>query len=320
MSDFVIIPDTSCDLSKELRERFGIKDYLKGIIYYPDGHSESLDLDWKKMTDDEYYTSMKGRKVLYKTAAVPMGEIEEVFEKNLKEGKDILAISLSSGLSSSYNENVLTAKKLLKKYPERKILCVDSLRYSTALALIVILACQKRDVGASIEETFEYIEKAKNTVHQMGMMDDLFFLVKTGRLSNFKAFFGTLVGVNPMAEFNHKGLSQVLTKAKGKKAAIEMTLRYIEKTIVDPENQIVFVAHSLRKQYAEILAQKIKERFKVKEVIINPVGMACGASIGPGLCAAFYQGKPISEDLKEEKAIMAQIESEVKALDKKALK
>lgn len=313
MNDFVIIPDASCDLSAELRKRFGIEDYLKGVIYYPGGESDLIDLDWSKMTPDEYYSSMKGRNVLYKTASVPVGQITEMFEKYLSQGKDILSISLSSGLSSTYNESVMVAKELQSKYPERKIYCVDSLRYSTALALLVVMACEKKNSGASVEEIYEYLEGAKHTVHQMGAMDDLFFLVKTGRISNFKAFFGSLVGVNPMADFNDKGLSEVITKAKGKRTAFEMTLEYMEKTIKDPQNQIIFVAHSQREEFAKMLADMIKERFSPREIIINPVGMACGASIGPGLCAAFYQGTKISENLENEKAIMAEIEESIKA-------
>lgn len=313
MNDFVIIPDASCDLSAELRKRFGIEDYLKGVIYYPDGNSELIDLDWSKMTPDEYYSSMKGRNVLYKTASVPVGQITEMFEKYLSQRKDILSISLSSGLSSTYNESVMVAKELQSKYPERKIYCVDSLRYSTALALLVVMACEKKNSGASIEEIYEYLENAKHNVHQMGAMDDLFFLVKTGRISNFKAFFGSLVGVNPMADFSDKGLSEVIVKAKGKRTAFDMTIKYMEKTIKDPQNQIIFVAHSQREEFAKMLADMIKERFSPREVIINPVGMACGASIGPGLCAAFYQGTKISENLENEKAIMAEIEESIKA-------
>ncbi len=313
MSDFVIIPDTACDLSKELRERFGIEDYLRGTLYYPDGHDELISLDWDKMTPDEYYTSMKGRNVLYKTASVPMGQMTEVFEKYLSQGKDVLSISISSGLSATYNESLMVAKDLQKKYPDRKIYCVDSLRYSTALALLVVMACEKKNEGATIDETYKYIEDTKNTVHQMGSMSDLFFLVKTGRISNFKALFGTLVGVNAMADFNDKGLAEVIKNTKGMKTALDYVIKYMEKTIINPEEQIIFVCQSLREKQAQLLADMIKERFNPKEIIINPVGMACGANIGPGLVAAFYQGTQISPNLKKEKQIMDEIEADSKA-------
>lgn len=309
---FVIIPDTACDLEKDLRERFGIEDYLRGTIYYPDGHSEPISLDWEKITPDEYYSSMKGHNVLYKTASVPMGEVREVFERHLEKGEDILSISLSSGLSTSFNESELVAKELREKYPDRKIFCVDSLRYSTSLALLVIKACEKKQAGATIEETYEYIESIKRNIHQMGFMDDLYFLAKTGRVSNFKAFFGTLVGVAPLADFNKKGVSEVLAKAKGRKQAVKATIEYMKKIIVDPEDQIIFIAHSLRKEFADMLAEDIKETFHPKEIIMNDVGMACGASIGPGLCSAYFIGKPMSDNCEEEKAILNEIVANLK--------
>ena len=195
----------------------------------------------------------------------------------------------------------------MEKYPERKIIVVDSMRYSTALSLLVILAAQKRQSGATLEETAAFVEENKHRIHQMGPMDDLFFLVKTGRISNFKAFFGTLVGINPMADFNRQGMSQVLGKFKGKKAALDAVIRYMRETIENPEEQIIFVAHSNRQQAAELLADMIRKEFSPKEIIINHIGMSCGASIGPGLCAAFYQGAEVSEGMEKEIAIMNDI-------------
>ncbi len=314
MNKFAIIPDTACDLPKELRERFGIEDYLRGTLYFPDGREELADLDWELMSPKEYYDSMKGRNMLYTTATPPLGDVMETFERNLAAGKDIMSISLSAGLSASYTNTVKIAEELMEKYPDRKIICIDSMRYSTSLALLVIDACLQREAGKTLEETADYLNKVKYTIHQTGSMDDLFFLVKTGRVTNFKAFFGQMIGLNLMADFNHKGMAEVLGKTKGPRNAIEATIRYMEDRIIDPENQIIFVAHTNREAAAELMAQRIREKFNPKEVIINSVGMACGATIGPGLCAAFYHGKPITEDLAEEKALMGSI---LEAIQKK---
>lgn len=307
MSDFVIIPDASCDLTKELRERFDIPVYLRNHITFPNGEDHLSDLDWNDISADEYYRTMAEDKVIYKTSGVSITEAETVFEKYLSQGIDVLNIMLSSGISSTPGYCRKAAENLLKKYPERKIICVDSLRYSTALSILVILASQKKKEGASIEEVAAYIEEKKHSIHQMGPMDDLFFLVRTGRISNVKAFFGSLVGVNPMADFNENGMSEVLAKFKGKKAALNGVIKYMKGTITDPENQIIFVAHSNRPEAANKLRDMIEAEFHPKEIIINTVGMSCGASIGPGLCAAFYEGKPISKDMAEEKALMASI-------------
>lgn len=161
--------------------------------------------------------------------------------------------------------------------------------------------------GATLEQTAAYLEENKHRVHQIGPMDDLFFLTKTGRISNFKAFFGSLVGINPMADFNRNGLSQVLGKFKGKQRAFDAVIEYMKGTIENPEDQIIFVAHSNREQAAQLLAQRIRDTFNPKEIIINHVGMSCGASVGPGLCAAFYQGKEISENMEYEQALMKDI-------------
>ncbi|MBR6549179.1 MAG: DegV family EDD domain-containing protein, partial [Clostridia bacterium] len=219
----------------------------------------------------------------------------------------IICVTLSSGLSGTYQTCEMVKNELLPKYPDRKIVCIDSLRYSTALALLVILAAKKRQEGYSFEQTVEYIEKTKHCIHQIGPMDDLFFLVRTGRISNFKAFFGTLVGINPMADFNRQGLAEVIAKFKGKKAAFDAIVQYMKKTIVNPQEQILFVAHSNRLAAAEALRDRLIEEFHPQEVIVNDIGMSCGVSIGPGLCAAFYLGEEISENLAREKAIMKEI-------------
>ncbi len=307
MADFVILPDVSSDLTRPLRERFDIPGYIPGIIYFPDGHSEETDIDWEHHDPKTFYESMTDRKTLYKTAYAPAGKIIELYERFLQEGKDILSIVLSSGVSGTYQACEMVAKDLRANYPERKIIVIDSLRYSTSLAMLVMMASQKKAEGATIEETAAFVEANKHHIHQIGPMDDLFFLVKTGRISNFKAFFGTLVGVNPMADFNRKGMAEVLARFKGKKNAFDAVIRYMRATVVNPEEQTMFVAHSNRPEQAQILADMIQKEFAPKEIIINPVGMSSGSSIGPGLCAAFYYGTEISEGNEKEKAIMADI-------------
>lgn len=259
------------------------------------------------MDDKSFYESMSGKNALYKSAYAPAGEVMAVFEKYLSQGKDVLSVSLSTGLSGTYQAVQMAARELQEKYPARKIICIDSLRYGAAIGLMIILASQKRSSGAAIEETAAYLEEIRHCIHQMGTMDDLYFLVKTGRISNFKAFFGTLVGVNAMADFNRQGIAQVLAKVKGKNTAFAALLGYMHRTIENPEEQIIFVAHSNREQAAQLLAEKLRAEFNPREIIIIPVGMSCGASIGPGLCAAFYLGKPVSEGLAEESALMTSI-------------
>ena len=307
MSNFVIIPDASCDLTRELRQRFDIPEYLRGHITFPDGHDEACSLDWETISAKEYFRTMSDDKAIYKTAGVGISEAETVFEKYLSQGIDVLNITLSSGISSTYSYCKKAAENMQEKYPDRRVICIDSLRYSTALSLLVILAASKKAEGATIDEVAAFVEEKKHCIHQMGPMDDLFFLVRTGRISNAKAFFGSLVGINPMADFNERGVSEVLAKFKGKKAALDAVIKYMRATGKALEDQIIFVAHSNRPEAAEKLRDMIEAEFHPKEIIINSVGMACGANIGPGLCAAFYEGKPISPEMADEKAVMEAI-------------
>lgn len=314
MSIFTVIPDTSCDLNKEMREKLGVEYYVKGVVAFPDGHSEHADLDWGTMKPEDYFDAMRSKNALCTTSAPSPDEIAAVFEEAAAAGKDVLSLSLSSGLSVTYQNALKAAAMVMEKYPERKIACVDTLRYSTAVGLLTALACQKRDEGMSLEDTAAYLNEIRHCVHQVGTMDDLFFLCKTGRISNFKALFGTLVGVNSMADFNRDGRAEVIAKFKGKKTAFEAGVQYVEKTVIDPENQTLFLSHSNREEPVKLFAQMLKDRFGFKDVYIGNLGMACGASIGPGLCAAFYVGKPMSEDMSVEKGYMNDI---AKALNEK---
>ncbi len=305
MAEYVILSDSACDLTKALRERFGIADVVLGYLIYPDGHSEKANMDWENMSPAEYFGGMSDKKNLYRTQAPGPDEVATYFEPYLAKGKDVLFVALSSGISCIGNNGRLAGELLKEKYPDRKVVVVDSLRYSTSLSQICIHASALRDAGKTIEETAAWIEANRTCFHEMGPLDDLFFCKRMGRVSGGAAVMGTLVGIKPMADFdNEKGLSSVIGKARGYNKAFAATIGYMKQTIVDPKEQIVFVAHSNRLEKAEKLAEMIRTEIGVKEIILNSVGQSCGASIGPGLVAAFYFGKPISDGLVEEKAIL----------------
>lgn len=301
MSYFSIISDSAFDMNEQLRTRFGIDAYISSGVVFPDGHLESVDLDWKTLTPEEYYGSMADKKLVYKSAAPGSEQVKQVFRKELDKGNDILCITLSSGMSTVYDQCCIAATELLNEYPGQTIRVIDSKRYSTAIALYCIAANEMRNRGRSLQETAEWIDDHLDRVHQTGWMDDLFFLARAGRLSKGTAFMGTMIGVKPIADFNMKtGMFQVIGKARGASRALNAIVEYMQQTIEDPQEQIVFIANSLREEYAHKLADLITERIKPKEIIFNSIGQSCGANIGPGLVATFYFGKPLSEQLTEE--------------------
>lgn len=306
MSNFALVVDTSSDLSEDLRKRFSVDAVLHGFVYYPDGSNDKLSLDYSDEDLDKYYGQMKDKRSMFKTATPAVGEVEQIFENFLKQGRDVVVITLSSGLSSTYETTLGIASELNKKY-ENKIYCVDSLHYSFSIAQLAKLANECREKGINAEETADIITEKKDNLHQMGSLDDMFFLVKTGRINNFKAFFGSLIGLNLMAEFSDTGMVEVIGKVKGKSSMINATIEYMKTTIENPEEQTIFVSHTDRADAAKVLAQRIEEEFHPKEIILKRAGLGCGCSMGPGLCAAYYFGKKVSKDLLEEKNLMNQI-------------
>ena len=303
---YAIIGDVTCDLGSELRERFEVDGYTKGHITIPGGKEVPSSLEWDFTNARDFYTSLKSRRNSYSTAPASAEEIADCWDSFLSEGKDVLALSISSAMSVTYNLMVNAQKALRSKYPERKIIVVDSRKYSAALGLLVIKACELRKSGLSIEENAEQLEQVKSTIHQMGTIDDLFFIASQGRVSHPKAFMGTLVGIKPMGDFDSDGMVTVLAKVKGYEKAYKVTIEYIKKTIMHPEDQIMLVAQTLREKQADVLAGLIRENIRPKEVILTDVYPACGVNLGPGLMGAYYYGSPIT-DLAHETEIMESI-------------
>ena len=182
---------------------------------------------------------------------------------------------------------------------------MNSLRYSTAQGMLLSYASKLREEGKSCDEVADWLEENKQCFHQIGIMDDLFFLARTGRVNKAAAFMGSLVGVEPMADFSSNGLCTVIGKGKGKKKSLDAAVSYLQKLAINPKDQVLFLAHSLREKEAEYFKKVIEERVGPKEVIVSSVDMVCGANIGPGLVAVFFYGQKITEDLSAEKAVLA---------------
>jgi DegV family protein with EDD domain len=307
MGNIVIIADSAVDLNAELRQKYGIVDYVHGIVVCPDGSQFLADDDWKNMTPESYFGSMaKGRKI-YKSATCSVQEVEDVFSKHLQAGEAILGITIGSAFSGMYNLFVSVAARMKERFPQAEIVIVDSARYSGAYALLVVKAHELINQGKGLAEIGEELNESKFSIHQMGPLDDLFFLNRSGRVSKTIAIMGTMVGIRPLADFQPNGYCEVLGKTKGMAHSLEVSLQYIKQTIVDPEKSTVIISHSNRQKEGDLFAKMIEKDIKPKEVILTSVGQISGANVGPGLVVAFYFGNPISTGCEKERAILAGI-------------
>ena len=304
MSSFSIMADATCDLNEAFRSEYDIKVIL-GHYVTPDNTEYDSMPAWEHgLERDAFYADLKKNPLGYKTSPASVGEYFDAFCKEAEKGNDIIVVSISAGMSGANAFMQEAAQMTRNKYPNIRINVIDSMRFGPGFGLMVVHAAMHRAAGETFEQVSAWIEANKNRFHQAGWLDDLSFVARKGRLTHAKAFFGTLAGVKPIGEFDYNGMTTVLGKAKGAKKAYQILLGYIEKTIEDPQDQIIFIAQTNRLPQAELYKQMIEEKFHPKAVYINDVHPLCGINVGPGLMAAYYVGKPISQDLSEERAII----------------
>lgn len=312
---FIILPDVTCDLNKDLQKEFDI-EIIKGHVKYPNGKEEPSMTDWadcsylNEHVAEEFYRELKKDPDGFATAPANVYEYYNTFEKYVQNGQAVLSMSISSGMSGTYNFTLQAREMILEKYPQADIRCFDSLRFGPGFGLMAIWASLLRKEGKTLDETVQFLEENKKRFHQMGWLDDLSFVAKKGRISQPKAFFGKLIGVKPLGEFGSSGITSVVGKAKGEKSAYKAIIEYIAQTIENPTEQIILIAQTSRRPQAEVLKTMIEEKFHPKAIYISDVYPACGINIGPGLMAAYYIGTPISDDLSKEKELIAKILAE----------
>lgn len=292
MSEYVVLADSTSDLSTELRKEYDI-DYLRMSVIV-DNVPRVASLDYEEFTVKELYDWMRnGKKVT--TAQVTAEEFINKFTKYLNEGKDILYISCSSGLSGSYNTSLLIKEELLEKYPERKIVCVDSLNASMGQGMIAIkAACLKKD-GATIEEVADIIERTRLCANQFCATETLTYLYRAGRVKGPKAFFGNLFGIKPIIISDAKGVNSAIPqKVKGRKNSLLEIIKLTKENGIDLENQILYVVHADAEEDANFVKEELIKQVNPKGVHIGVIGPIIGASAGPGTIAIYSWGKKVT--------------------------
>ncbi len=303
MKDFVILPDVTCDLSQEIRDYFGLIDYIQGHVHINDD-SIRTSLDWTNITRDKFYKTLSSKRNKVSSAAASPEEYYQIFKKYAEEGYGIISMSISSKISATYNIAVSAMNRIKEEYPDIDTYCLDSYRMSGSFGLLVAYACEMKKNGKSFEEIVAWLEENKQRVHQMGPIDDLTFIARRGQISSGKAFMGNLVGIKPMGDSNTDGYVSVLAKVKGVKKALDVTVSYIKRMATDVENQYIFIMHSDREEYANLLKEKIEKNIPCKKVFVSDVFSGCGTNIGPGMISSYFMGEPVTENSVKEKEAM----------------
>ena len=287
MNDFVLLTDSSADLSAGLVRELGVEVLplsftMGGKTYrnWPDNREMDLPLFYDMLRAGELAT----------TSAVNVAEYTQAVEPILQEGKDVLILAFSSGLSSTYQASVLAAGELREKYPDRKIYTVDTLCASLGQGLLVYLAAQEQRKGKSIEEVRDWAEETKLHLCHQFTVDDLHFLKRGGRISATTAVVGSMLQIKPVLHVDNEGHLINIGKARGRQASLKALVDKMEKTVTEEGRKTVFISHGYCRKDAVTVADMVRERFGTQDIRINFVGPVIGAHSGPGTLALFYLG------------------------------
>lgn len=286
MKDYIIFTDSCCDVAPKLLTEWNVP-YADMTFSFEGEDKAYINAD---ITNQEFYQRMReGAKV--KTAAINAATFAEAFEPILKEGKDILYVAFSSGLSTTVNSARIAVDELAPQYPERKIVVVDTLAASAGGGLMVYLAVQKKNEGATIEENAEYIESLVPHHCIWFTVDDLEYLKRGGRVSPFVAFAGGVLGIKPVLQMDDDGHLVKVSTVRGRKKAIEaLEAKYAELSY-EEKNTPIFISHAECEEDAKHLADLLKERHNADVTLITEIGPVIGSHAGPGTLAMFFIGK-----------------------------
>ena len=286
MSNFVIFTDSACDIKPEKLKEWKVNSVELSFRF--DGEDKAyFNSD---MEIGEFYNKMKEGKVA-KTAAINPEGFAEAFEEVLKEGKDILYLGFSSGLSTTFNSAKIAADELLEKYPERKIVTIDTLAASAGQGMQVYLAVKKRDEGANLQEVAEYVQNNILSQCHWFTVDDLVYLKRGGRVSPAVALVGKALGIKPIMHVDNDGKLIKIATIRGRRASIEALANKYSELAKNCGEGPIFISQADCFGDAQLLSDIIEKKHGVKTDIITDVGTVIGAHSGPGTLALFFIGK-----------------------------
>jgi DegV family protein with EDD domain len=291
MSDYVLCCSSTADLSQE---EFDARNIHYICFHYSiDGVQMDDDLG-KTMPFDQFYERMiHGADT--STSQINADEYEAYWEVFLKEGKDVVHVTLSSGVSGSYNSAVIAMETLKEKYPDRTVRVVDSLGASSGYGLLMDKLADLRDGGMSVNEVADWAEEHKLEMHHWFFSTDLTFYIKGGRISKSAGFVGTLLKICPLLEVDHNGKLEPRAKVRSKHKVIK---EIVDRMIDNAQDGLdysgkCFLSHSYCPEDAKAVAELVKASFTKlsAEPVIHDIGTTIGSHTGPGTVALFFWGK-----------------------------
>ena len=287
MSEYVILTDSGCDLTDALAKELELTVLPLSVTV--NGKEYHNYLDEREISHKDFYALLREGNT-GKTSAINLDTFKDAMEAILKEGKDVLYLGFSSGLSGTYQVGALAADELSEKYPDRKILTVDTLCASLGQGLLVYYAVMQKRAGKSIEEVRQYVLENRLHLAHWFTVDDLNHLKRGGRVSATTAMVGTLLSIKPVLHVDDEGHLISMEKARGRKASIKRLAEKVQEDMLEMD-QPIFISHGDCAEEAEQLADLLRGKPHIGDITIGYVGPVIGAHAGAGVLAIFYLGK-----------------------------
>ena len=284
--NYVFMTDASCDLNEVQVNEIGVEvipmEFQMEDKCYLHYH------DCRMMSLDEFYDKIK-KGVDSKTSQINYDTFKRSFEAYLKAGKDVLYTGISTGLSGTFNSCLMAVNELKEKYPDRKIIAIDSACDSMGLGLLVYLSGKKYSDGASIDEVARYIEEIKHKICHWFIVDDLDQLKRGGRISAVTATFGKALQIKPLLSVDDTGKLESIGKIRGKSNVISTLVKYVERDIDKKQKNLIFIGHADNIEGALELKKAVKGISK--DVQICDIGPIIGTHVGSGMLGIVFLGK-----------------------------
>lgn len=287
MNSYVITTDTTSDLPESFYEAHQIP--VMSLSYVLEGETYIRGI--RELKAEDFYAKMRNGSMPTTSQVNPEGA-KAALEPILKDGKDILHIAFSSGLSGSCNSVRIAAEELMEEYPERKILIVDSLCASLGEGMLVYYALKRQEEGLTLDENYQWCEEHKLHVVHSFTVDDLFHLYRGGRVTKTTAIFGTMLNIKPVLHVDDEGHLIPLSKVRGRKKSLQALVDSMEELqgSYTGKNEIVFISHGDCIEDAEYVRSLVEKKFGIRTFLINHVGPVIGSHSGPGTVALFFLG------------------------------
>ena len=286
---FEIVTDSSCNLSDKMIEELDLR--ILPLTFMSDGEQYKSYTEGETSDLERFFKMMRDGKV-FTTSLPNQEETLELLRGLLEDGKDVLYIGFSSGLSGTYQATAAMLESLKSDYPERKIYYTDTLAAAMGEGLLVYKAAKLAQEGATIEETWQWVEDNKLNLAHWFTVDDLMFLFRGGRVSRTSAWAGSLLKIKPVLHVDDEGHLIPMEKARGRKKSLVALVDHMEETALEPiSEQTVFISHGDCADDAQFVVDEIKKRFGCTDFHVNCLDPVIGAHAGPGTVALFFMAK-----------------------------